>query len=145
MTIIFTIVSYFKSPNPNKWLTIGNSFHSLYALLFRLKHLWSSWSNECSMCRSNKTKKELISVKNVKMKAICKQIHYYLIHYTQTTCIYLTLISSTAFTKILKITNQEKGFFVMMASWVASKFMHPWPESHFGYFIVLLDYLYIYF
>lgn len=42
------------------------------------------------------------------MQAICEEIHYDLIHYTQTTCIYLT---STAFPKILKITNQEKGFF----------------------------------
>lgn len=49
------------------------------------------------------------------MNAIYTNNYYYLKLNTQTTITYLTMISSAAFTMILKITNQKKR--ILLLNW----------------------------
>lgn len=56
------------------------------------------------------------------MNAIYTNIHYYLKLNTQTTITYLTMISSAAFTMILKITNQEKR--ILLLNWDHELLVH---------------------
>lgn len=92
---------------------------TVFIIRFTYHHLVcniSDYLDETNVaCARGIKQKESINVKNVKMNAIYTNIHYYLKLNTQTTITYLTMISSAAFTMILKITNQEKR--ILLLNW----------------------------